>query len=356
MAFPLLLPDIFLANMGTPLMWMTILHLFIGNAVIALFEGLLLAQCFKVRRLSAFGFALLANYSSAWLGAWIFPNHFPGSADVNITNLHTWLWWGVILSFTVTLVVEAPFIWLTLRKRPHPIRSTVTGTLMVNAVSYPLLAFLFWSSSSTSMLTQLEITAPNAMDAPKDLRLYFLSPEGDQVLQSDLAGANPVTVKALPALPAEWRRHLCALPTTPRTFDLMLMTGPYPSHENEWQLQVLQADFSSDAGVEYGVAHDMSPSDTYPNRGPASRMAPSAGAEDSYYVGTYPYEGIKKLGARRFHFALETPFAMWQVSHATQISDELVVFQLGKDQICLLRPYSRKITLLTRGRSPVVAR
>ena len=117
MAFPLLLPDIFLANMGTPLMWMTILHLLIGNAVIALGEGLLLAQCFKVSRLTAFGFALLANYSSAWLGAWIFPNHFPGSADVNITNLHAWLWWGVILSFTVTLVVEAPFIWLTLRKR-----------------------------------------------------------------------------------------------------------------------------------------------------------------------------------------------------------------------------------------------
>ena len=62
------LPDILLANMGTPLMWMNLLHLLIGNAVIALVEGLLIAKCFGVRRLSAIGCALLANYGSAWLG------------------------------------------------------------------------------------------------------------------------------------------------------------------------------------------------------------------------------------------------------------------------------------------------
>lgn len=356
MTSPLPLPDIFLANMGTPLMWMTLLHLFIGNAVIALLEGLVLAGCFKIRRLTAVGCALLANYSSAWLGAWLFPEHFPGAEDVNITNLHTWLWRGVILAFLLTLVVEAPFFWLSLRKRPRPIRSTVLGTLLVNAISYPLLAVLYLSSSSTSMLTQLEIAAPNTPDVPKDLRLYFLSPEGNQVLQTDLTGTTPVTVKTLPALPAELRRHLYALPTTPRSFDLMLLTGPYRKQKEEWQSQTLLANFSSDAGVEHEVAHDLPSAGPYAHRGPASRMAASAGFEDSYQVGLYPNEGIARHGARPFHFALETPFAMWRVRHATQISDDLVVFELGDAQICLLRPYSRKITLLARGRSPVVAR
>lgn len=348
--------DIVFANMGTPLMWMTLLHLFLGNAVIALFEGLVLAACFKIRRLTAVGCALLANYASAWLGAWMFPQHFPGAEDVNIANLHYWLWWGVILAFLLTLVVESPFIWLSMRKRSHPIRSTVLGTLLVNAISYPLLAVLYLSSSSTSMLTQLEIAAPNTSDTPKDLRLYFLSPEGSQVLQTDLTGTTPVTVKTLPALPVEQKRHLYAQPTTPRTFDLMLLTGPYREQKEEWQSQTLLANFSPDAGVEHEVAHDMTSPGPYPNRGPASRMAPSTGADDSYQVGLYANEGIRKLGSRPFHFALETPFAMWHVRHATQVSDDLVVFQLGEDQICLLRPYSGKITLLARGRSPVVAR
>ncbi|WP_038166447.1 hypothetical protein [Verrucomicrobium sp. BvORR106] len=350
------LPDIVFANMGTPLMWMTLLHLFIGNAVIALFEGLLLAACFKIRRLTAVGYELLANYASAWLGAWIFPHHFPGTADVNITNLHTWLWQGVFLAFMLTLVVESPFIWLGLRKRSHPVRSTLLGVLLVNTISYPPLAVLYLSSSSTSMLTQLEIAAPNTSDTPKDLRLYFLSPEGNQVLQTDLTGTPPVMVKSLPALPAEQGRHLYALPTTPRSFDLMLLTGSNRKQVEEWHLQTLLANFSSDAGVEPEVAHDMPSPGPSPNRGPASRMAPSAGAEDSYQVGSYANEGIRKWGSRPFHFALETPFAMWHVRHATQVSDDLVIFQLGKDQICLLRPYSGKITLLARGQSPVVAR
>jgi hypothetical protein len=357
MTSPLPLPDLFLANMGTPLMWMTLLHLFIGNAVIALLEGLVLAGCFKIRRLTAIGCALLANYSSAWLGVWLFPEHFPGAEDVNITNLHTWLWRGVILAFLLTLVVEAPFFWLGLRKRPRPIRSTVLGTLLVNAITYPMLAYVFWSSSSTSMLTRLEIAAPPTMEAPKDLRLFFLSPEGNQVMQTDLTGANPVAVKALPELPAEFKRHLYAMPTTPRSYNLMLLTGPYREQKEEWQPQLLLADFSSDAGVEYMVAEDLPSPGPYAHRGPASRMASSAAdAQDSYQVGLYPNEGIRKGGARPFRFALETPFAMWPVRHATQISDDMVIFQLGNDQICLLRPYSRQIALIARGHSPVVAR
>lgn len=47
---------------------------------------------------------------------------------------------------------------------------------------------------------------------------------------------------------------------------------------------------------------------------------------------------------------------MRRVRHVTQVEDDLVVFQLENDQICLLRPYSRKSTLLARGHSPVVAR
>jgi len=64
--------------------------------------------------------------------------------------------------------------------------------------------------------------------------------------------------------------------------------------------------------------------------------------------------GINPSENLRFRFSLETPFALWRVSHATHISGDFAVFQLGTDQICILQPQEKKIALITRGTSPVV--
>ena len=45
----------------------------------------------------------------------------------------------------------------------------------------------------------------------------------------------------------------------------------------------------------------------------------------------------------------------WAVNNAVHIEGDNIVFQLGYDQICVFNPESGKITLIARGKEPVVA-
>ena len=53
------------------------------------------------------------------------------------------------------------------------------------------------------------------------------------------------------------------------------------------------------------------------------------------------------------HLALDTPLVQWWSGYATVLPGDQVVYQL-EDQIVLLDLPTRRIAMLTRGRSPVV--
>ena len=94
---------------------------------------------------------------------------------------------------------------------------------------------------------------------------------------------------------------------------------------------------------------------TWGNFGAVPSLAVGSAWEDR--VGFWAVEGISgenKADGRKFRFSLETPFACWPVRNATQVEGDLVVFQLGRDQICLLDPATRRIALIARGQGPIV--
>ncbi|MGE5294178.1 MAG: hypothetical protein ACM3VT_05065 [Solirubrobacterales bacterium] len=72
-AFVLLLavPSVAQANAGTALMWAGTLHLLVGNLIVGLIEGILLAQVFRLSKWKCIGLLILANYFSAWCGFFI---------------------------------------------------------------------------------------------------------------------------------------------------------------------------------------------------------------------------------------------------------------------------------------------
>jgi hypothetical protein len=57
-----------LADAGTPLMWTSMLHLLVGNALIGVGEGLLLVRLFKTSANWTIPVMMAANYFSAWTG------------------------------------------------------------------------------------------------------------------------------------------------------------------------------------------------------------------------------------------------------------------------------------------------
>jgi len=59
---------------------------------------------------------------------------------------------------------------------------------------------------------------------------------------------------------------------------------------------------------------------------------------------------------REAMFSIDTPFVQWLIRNGTHIAGDYGVFQLGKDQICILDPEKKRIALIARGFGPVVAK
>lgn len=61
-----------------------------------------------------------------------------------------------------------------------------------------------------------------------------------------------------------------------------------------------------------------------------------------------------KVTKERVRYALETPFLAWHIGNAVQLEDGKVLFKLAADQICLLDVEAKWISLITRGKSPLI--
>ena len=54
-----------------------------------------------------------------------------------------------------------------------------------------------------------------------------------------------------------------------------------------------------------------------------------------------------------FRVAFEMPLGDWRICDATHLPGDYVLFQLGRDQICIFDPMQKRIALVARGRGPV---
>ena len=76
------------ANAGTPLMWATMLHLFFGNAIIGILEGLLLAVFFRLPKGKTIFLLIAANYASAWLGGLFIIGGLADQISITLANVY----------------------------------------------------------------------------------------------------------------------------------------------------------------------------------------------------------------------------------------------------------------------------
>lgn len=342
----LLTPAIASANAGTPLLQTGILHLFLGNSIIGIFEGYLLSWFFKVPRRRAIYCFVVANYLSAWIGYAMVGSSIIRSwsswANVTIENLHIWFWIFVAFSFLITLVFEYPFVFLAFWKQPKAFQSSVKAIFLIHSISYILLFGIYSSVSNFSLLSQLDVVLPEQLQPPTGHAVYFLSSDGTQVLQSDLQGSSPETVKAI--APVTSSSNLEVQKDASNQFNLVLRR--FDRQDTE---ELILEDF---AALAAPIPERVSWRDV-----PIPRLTNKTQWE--YFTGFWALEGIRgenQQANQRFHFALETPIVVWPIRNATHLEGDWIVFELGYDQICLLQPQTRKIALLARGRRPVVAK
>lgn len=352
----LLAPTAAYANAGTPLMWAGMIHLVVGNALIGLGEGLLLAWWFKTSPGKSVLFLIGANYVSAWLGSLLLIGHLATWVDPTIETVHVWFWIFVAAAFLFTLLLELPFFWLALRRAPNALKRSAKAALLINSLSYVLLFGWYWGASGTSMMTDLKVVPASELALPAEHELYYISASGTEVMRANLNGHRAKKIRAVGASHSNDRLFTQASRSR-AGFDLFIRL--HGQEHDQDRSELILENFSPHAPIDARSvnAPDKPVEGTWFNFGDVPRLM--AEGDWTYWTGFWPVEGIQgenKIQQSRFRFSMETPFAAWSVRNATHLTGDVVVFQLGKDQICALHPQTKRIALLVRGKGPIVVR
>ena len=178
------------ANAGTPLMWAGMLHLVIGNALIGLGEGVLLARLFSVPKAKSVSVMILANYVSAWVGGLFIRSAIVELLPMDLNNAWRWFWIMVVLTYCITLILEWPFIAWFFRGTQGWLGRSLRASVVVQSASYLVLFGWYWMASGTSLYTKMNIVAPVELSLPESVLVYFIAPADGNVYKRQLAGGG----------------------------------------------------------------------------------------------------------------------------------------------------------------------
>jgi hypothetical protein len=352
-------PATALANAGTPLAWATILHLLVGNIVLGALEGLALALLFHLPKPMTILWLIVANYVSAWVG-WLLVSYvLPGAFAVDMHNAWFLLGSLVAAAWVATLVLEFPCIALAFRGNAHWFRKALVGTVVVQTASYVLLVGWYWGASGKSLYTDAELVPLTSISAPKDVHVYYVGAKDGAVYTSSLAGSAATKILDLGSHNANDRLFARTSATNPKRWDLVarLAGGTRP----ESRLVVVKESFASAAVSTARVVTDGKPpeeEETWDSFGDVPKLAAAGDSPWRFRSGFWAIEGLTGWNTAtqaKIWVSFETPIAAWMVRNATHLPGDIVLFQLGEDQICLYDPATRRIALIARGRGPVAA-
>ena len=336
-------------------MWASILHLVFGNAIIGFVEGILLSLIFKCPKWRSILILIAANYVSAWVGGILVSGVLSSLPDMTIENISFWFCSFVVIAYLVTLLIEYPFFWFVMRSQERCLVRAAKATALVNAISYVLLFGWYWMASGTSMMTRLQVVSTGSLTPRDEYALFFISTDGRQILQTDLNGQHRSVLSQVVA--PHRNDRLFARRNSKTGYDLFVHLDS--DDRDKVREDLIAANFSDQAPVDWSMSEGRSEKieGTWFNFGKAPSLASKSDWEFS--TGFWPAEGItadNKKEEDELSFSLETPFAAWIIRNATQLEGDIVVFQLGDNQICKLDPASSRIALIARGKGPIVAK
>jgi hypothetical protein len=341
-------PAVAYADAGTPLMWASAFHLVLGNAIIGIAEGMILALLFRQRRASCVAIMIAANYFSAWAGGVFLIPTITASVSLDLYNAWRWLWYMVVISYFVTLLLEWPFVALCLRKSDGWFRKSIWGSLVVQSASYLVLFGWYWAASGTSLYSGLTVVQPSAISLPQGAMLYYIAENGTDVYAYDLAQAKAGKICDLKSPGREDRLVLQKSRTAAGRWDVI--AGPVGNTEPRHSSP---SDRIVSAGLECDTAEP--PSVGFSPGGEVPRFrADKSGWQFDFGWMADGLHGRNAVEGQKLDVSLETPFLYWYIGYPTQLPSGQVVFQLGWNQICILDPNERKVALLAKGRWPVI--
>ncbi len=342
-----------LANVGTPLMWVTGGHLLLGNALIGVFEGAILARLFKVRLRRAILIMIFANYVSM-LPGWGIAEllaHWFETSQLRANPLADG-WRAIVVSvaaaFLCTIVLEWPFcLWAIWKTGGRSIRALKSSAILQTA-SYAVLIPLYSTFSHISIYTEATIEPDLGFVRQPSAMIYYINPDDGDIWTIRADGRD--------------KRRALSAGITERNAWLYVKPAPEADGYDLWCVPPLFPDrkLIEVVGRMAAPRHDTEP-DLWSNFGPYFGMAdhlvvnPDCPVAWRAYAGFWSAEGIgiEKDKRWEYNLALDTPFVQWFCRNVVILPNDQALFQM-KDMLLILDMPSRKLGFLTIGRGPVV--
>ncbi|MBN1346760.1 MAG: hypothetical protein JXQ73_28980 [Phycisphaerae bacterium] len=349
------------ANAGSAMMLGRAMHLYFGNAVFGIVEGVLIAWLFKVRAGRAVLAMIIGNYVSMFAGqlalggarAGFYETLLDGASIYEISDLHVRYFHGLfVLSLLLTFVIEWPFcLWALKRVAGRRFVKSLGADLLAQGVTYSVLVGMAAWGGSYQLVTEVRLDPSVVSEAGGDAKIYYLSPEGD-LHRIRLDGQGDRMIAPL-GLANNW-------------VDLVLTQEV---HGGPWALCLRERSeprvLVPDLGMS--VAPDCLDRRTETiggrevamiwNRGPYTHALDYRPPDRrDWEVKIWWWFGVlasnKKTG-EQLKVALDTPLVTWRAEYGTVLPDNRVVFEMG-DHLLLLDLNSRRLGAIAKGRRPIV--
>lgn len=344
------------ANAGTPLMWASLIHLAIGNALIGLLEGCLLTWWFGVPRAKAVALMIPANYASAWLGGVFIRGAIVKALPMDLTNGWLWFWIMVVVTYSLTLLLEFPFIAWALRSSQGWLKRAVRASLMVQSSSYILLFGWYWMASGMSLYTKMHVCAPEDLTLPKSVQVYFIASSDGAVYRRYLGGKDVQKIYELHSKDRNDRLFVRPCPVDSNRWDLIARMETGDRRDARFVAVSTNLNVQAAPDPRYFQRDRPEYDGTWLSFGDVPQLGSAAVSQWEFWAGFWPIEGLlasRKQVGDQLRFSYETPFGAWAVRNAVHLPTDKVLFQLGEDQICGFDPVERRVALLWHGRGPV---
>ncbi len=350
------------ANAGTPLMWFTSFHLLLGNAIIGVIEGRILARWWKLPKISECGWMIAANYVSAFCGVFVLGyylevhNIFADHGNIPFSRIPEALILIVISLYILTVVIEWPFVHFSVKKAGASFDrlwlKTLSSSALVNIISYTGLIILYLLNGNISLLTKTTYDASASFLEGRPGHIYYFDQSKDAVCKMTLTGKQePFSVHTTFNGDTMWHYIFARPNKTTLLWDLCVM-------DKEWDTStVLVKSFSKAATDVFngydGIKHQNS---TNRNSWYAMDFRKHSDMKYTVRVGFWDAEGLTvtdKKSNRSTTYALESSILRATCRRATVLPGDIVIWDLG-GRIMAMDLNNKHITQLAHGRSPVV--
>lgn len=332
-------PVIAWANMGTPLIWLGSLHLFIGNLFIGYIEGILLDKINKVNKenYSSIIWMIIANYVSASIGYLIviYINYINNNSILTINNLKSSIFLFYIIAWIFTILVEWPFVHIALKKAKIPVvtlKRSFKSSIILQTISYILIAPLYLINSSANLATQNTIDPSLSFVKNVQAVVYYISTESELYrVNIDGTGKEKLSNKKF----ADNNGFKLKLSGDKKYLDL---------YNNQYDKPKLIISKIQQISNKSRYASEDSRGDDTDLREIKKRLPEKIFSD---------YWGVSVFNNGLQHYRIDMPYAMWSTDCLTILPGNIMVFELS-NQIVVWDYNNKKIGLLGRGSSPVV--